>query len=141
MKKNRLPIRHAGRKLNGASTDRAMRCAASLQIVCSNPVRAKLDSGHRIVGIRYPEILIPLVEKQIQEDDMIRNMMAREQAQMIKRSMFSGEDLCLGSPDPQIPSYRPEWARLARTPSCLRHSWPIDVIKLRRDVGRWRCED
>ncbi len=47
-------------------------------------VRAKLDSGERVVGLRYPELLIPLVEKTLKEEGMIRRLMERQyQTQLV----------------------------------------------------------
>lgn len=45
-------------------------------------VRVKLDDGERVVGIRYPELLIPEVEKVLKEQNAIekiqRSQMVRE---------------------------------------------------------------
>ena len=40
-------------------------------------VRAQLDSGERLIGIRYPETLIPLVERTLGEQAMLEK--ARQQ--------------------------------------------------------------
>ena len=45
-------------------------------------VRVKLDGGDRVVGIKYPEILIPLVEQSLQEQKAMEHMI-QQQIQMI----------------------------------------------------------
>ena len=42
-------------------------------------VRAQLDNGERVVGMRYPEILIPLVEKAIEEERTIKHIAEKQQ--------------------------------------------------------------
>ena len=34
-------------------------------------VRVQLDSGERVIGIRYPEMLIPLVDRSIREEQEV----------------------------------------------------------------------
>ena len=48
-------------------------------------MRAKLDNGERVIGIRYPEILIPLVEKQLKEYNSLEE--ARRQSLVSKLSL------------------------------------------------------
>ena len=45
-------------------------------------VRVKLDGGDRVVGIKYPEILIPLVEQSLQEQKAMEHMI-QQQIQMV----------------------------------------------------------
>ncbi len=41
-------------------------------------VRVQLDNGDRVVGIKYPELLIPLVEKSIQEQKIMERAMQQQ---------------------------------------------------------------
>ena len=49
----------------------------SILCVCSKSestlrvVRVQLDDGERVVGIRYPELLIPMVDRAIEEENLI----------------------------------------------------------------------
>ena len=45
-------------------------------------VRVQLDNGDRVVGIKYPEILIPLVEQSLQEQKAMEHMI-QQQIQMV----------------------------------------------------------
>jgi hypothetical protein len=42
-------------------------------------VRVAVDSGERVVGVRYPEVLIPEVEKLL-KDQLVQKRMQRVQA-------------------------------------------------------------
>ena len=45
-------------------------------------VRVQLDGGDRVVGIKYPKVLIPLVEQSLQEEKAVEHMM-QQQLQMV----------------------------------------------------------
>ncbi len=49
-------------------------------------VRLKLDSGERIVGIRFPEMLIPMVEKTLEEQKLIETVRLSQAVSMLKES-------------------------------------------------------
>lgn len=54
-------------------------------------VRVQLDNGDRIVGIRYPEVLIPLVDQALREERAAEQMM-QQQLQMVSVGMLEGGD-------------------------------------------------
>ncbi len=41
-------------------------------------VRAKLDNGERVIGMRYPEVLIPMVSKMLEEQEMIERVRTQQ---------------------------------------------------------------
>lgn len=49
-------------------------------------VRAELNNGERVVGIRYPEILIPEVEKALKEDLLLQRIHHIQTVQCISAS-------------------------------------------------------
>ena len=41
-------------------------------------VRLKLDTGERIVGVRFPELLIPLAERELTEQKALELMLQKQ---------------------------------------------------------------
>ncbi len=54
-------------------------------------VRVQLDNGDRVVGIKYPELLIPLVEKSIQEQKIMERAMQQQLNSTVSACLFIGE--------------------------------------------------
>ena len=52
-------------------------------------VRVQLDSGDRLVGIKYPEVLIPLVEQTLQEEKALDHFINQQSQTVSKRQYFN----------------------------------------------------
>ena len=57
-------------------------------------VRVKLDGGDRVVGIKYPEILIPLVEQSLHEQKAMEHMV-QQQIQMVSTDRTSNLNILI----------------------------------------------